>query len=56
MSLNTGLKSFHLMQQAIAVATVSLFIIFLVNLYSVRMRIIKLKRQGLVSTCSELRK
>ena len=48
MSLNMGIKGYHLMQQVVAVAAISFAATFLVNLYLVRTRMIKLKRQGLV--------
>lgn len=49
MHFETGLGSFHHLQQALLVAFLSLLAIFVVKLYNARVRFIKLKKQGLVS-------
>lgn len=48
MLFDTDLGSIQRIQHALAVVCLSLSAIFLVNLYKARLRIIKLKRQGLV--------
>lgn len=49
MSSDTSWEKLRRVQNALLVIFLSLFAIFLVNLYKARLRMIKLKNEGLVS-------
>lgn len=48
MAITTDLGQLQVLQHAVTVASFSLVVAFLVNLYKARLRFIELKKQGLV--------
>ena len=54
MSFLPQLGRFYILQQVLILASFSLLLLFLVNLYKARSRIVKLRNQGLVRRSSWL--